>query len=197
MYDVVDGAGFKAGEPVPYLSLVRAFIAIESTTLRLAKTEHLANLLRSVVLLTPVDLLPVLYLIAGKVGPDFAGVELGVGESLLIKAIADASGGTLASVKAALRVAGDLGKVAVASKKQTRTIFPPPPLTVRSVFAGLRDIAKSAGSQSRNRKQDLILRMLVSCRESEAQYIIRMLQGKFRIGCSEKTVLSALARALV
>ena len=196
-YDVEKDAGFKAGEAVPYLTLARAFAQIESTTLRLAKTEYLANMLRSIIHLTPGDLIQTLYLVAGKVAPDFENVEVGVGESLLVSAIADASGSTPAAVKALLREQGDLGKVAVLSKKKTQMLFAPAPLTVREVFSTLRFIALASGSASRAKKQDSIQRLLVSCREQEARYITRMLQGKFRIGCSEKTVLAALARALV
>ena len=196
-YDVVKDAGFKAGEPVPYLTLARTFALIESTTLRLAKTEYLANMFRSIIHLTPGDLIQTLYLVAGKVAPDFENVEVGVGESLLVSAIAGASGSTAAAVKAMLREQGDLGKVAVQSKKKTQMLFAPPPLTVREVFSTLRFIALASGSASRTKKQDSIQRLLVSSREQEARYITRMLQGKFRIGCSEKTVLAALARALV
>ena len=38
--------------------------------------------------------------------------------------------------------------------------------------------------------------MLVSAQEKEAQYIVRALQGKMRIGASEQTVLVALAHAV-
>ena len=196
-YDVVADAGFKAGEEVPYLALAHTFERVESTTQRLAKTEHLANLFRSIVHLSPADLVPTLYLVKGTVAPDFENVEVGVGESLLVAAIASASGTTPAAVKAQLRDVGDLGTVAVRCKKKTRTLFPPPPLTVREVFGTLKAIAGASGSASRTRKQDSILRLLVSSREQEARYVIRMLQGKFRIGCSDKTVYAALARALV
>eukprot|EP00727_Mastigamoeba_balamuthi_P001338 m51a1_g11200 putative dna ligase 1-like (970) ;mRNA; r:15615-19317 len=196
-HNPVTDAIWKEGEAVPYLALARTLAAVEGTTLRLVKVELLANLLRSVVRLTPGDLVAALYLVVGKVAPDFAGVELGVGESILVKAICNATGRTPDRLKADLREQGDLGKVAAAAKQNTRTMFPPPPLTVRGVFKTLKEIATSGGQASRNKKLDLIQRLLVSCRESEAQYLIRTLQGKFRIGCSEKTVLVALARAVV
>lgn len=50
-----------------------------------------------------------------KLSPDYVGVELGIGESLLIKAISESTGRSLAVVKADLKKEGDLGLVASAS----------------------------------------------------------------------------------
>lgn len=49
-----------------------------------------------------------------KLSPDYVGVELGIGESLLIKAISESTGRSLAIVKADLKKEGDLGLVASA-----------------------------------------------------------------------------------
>lgn len=44
-------------------------------------------------------------------GPIFEGLELGLGESLLIRAVASSSGKSVASIKADVSRLGDLGKV--------------------------------------------------------------------------------------
>jgi DNA ligase-1 len=54
--------------------------------------ETLSNLLRSVVALSPPDLLPVLYLSLNRLGPPQQGLELGVGDGVLLKAVAQATG---------------------------------------------------------------------------------------------------------
>ena len=46
-----------------------------------------ANLFRSIIATTPEDLLPTVYLICNEVAPTFMGVELGIGDGLIIKAI--------------------------------------------------------------------------------------------------------------
>lgn len=54
--------------------------------------ETLSNLLPSVVALSPPDLLPVLYLTLNRLGPPQQGLELGVGDGVLLKAVAQATG---------------------------------------------------------------------------------------------------------
>lgn len=51
-------------------------------------------------------------LMAGQLCPDYEGLELGIGESLLMKAIAESTGRSLAQIKADYRDSGDLGTVA-------------------------------------------------------------------------------------
>lgn len=48
-----------------------------------------------------------------QLSPDYVGVELGIGESLLIKAISESTGRSLATIKADLKKEGDLGLVAM------------------------------------------------------------------------------------
>jgi DNA ligase-1 len=45
--------------------------------------------------------------------PDYMGIELGIGEMLLVKAIAESTGRATTKIKEDLRKEGDLGKVAM------------------------------------------------------------------------------------
>ena len=54
-------------------------------------------------------------LIKSQLSPDYIGVELGIGESLLLKAIGESAGRSLSLVKADLKKEGDLGLVAMVS----------------------------------------------------------------------------------
>lgn len=49
--------------------------------------EILANYFRSVIVLSPNDLLPSIYLCLNKVVPDYMGLELGIAETTLLKVL--------------------------------------------------------------------------------------------------------------
>ncbi|KAJ3083298.1 tRNA ligase [Quaeritorhiza haematococci] len=166
---------WKKGDPVPYFALCKVFEDIEATT----KSDTTVAAL------------------SGGIGPEYQGKELGIGESILMKAIANASGRTLAKIKADVDAQGDLGSVAQTSKGTQRTMFAPKSLTVTSVFKTLKEIASITGSSSQSKKIDKITFMLSACKGSEPKYLIRSLEGKLRIGLAEQTVLVALAHAAV
>lgn len=199
--DVDVKGGWKSGDPVPYASLAKTFSLIEATTKRLEKTSILTSFFFLVIQRRAKgdssSLLQSVYLCINRLSPDYVGVELGIGESLLIKAISESTGRTLATLKAELKKEGDLGLVAMNSKRSQKTLFKPRPLTVPFVFSSLREIALSSGHSSQAKKVSIITKLLAACQEMEAKYIVRSLEGKLRIGNAERTVLVALAHAVV
>ncbi|KAI6136621.1 ATP-dependent DNA ligase [Pisolithus sp. B1] len=199
--DVDVKGGWKSGDPVPYASLAKTFSLIEATTKRLEKTSLLTSFFFLVIQRRAKgdssSLLQSVYLCINRLSPDYVGVELGIGESLLIKAISESTGRSLATLKAELKKEGDLGLVAMNSKRGQKTLFRPRPLTVPFVFTNLREIALSSGHSSQAKKVSIITKLLAACQEVEAKYIVRSLEGKLRIGNAERTVLVALAHAVV
>lgn len=202
---------WKAGEPVPYAALCTTFSLIEMTSKRLIIQSHCALFLRQVLRLTPDDLLPTVMLMINKLAADYAGIELGIGESLIMKAIGEATGRSLAVIKQDQKEIGDLGLVAVKSRSNQPTMFKPKPLTVRGVLQSLIGIATVQGNGSQGRKVDGIKKILSAADSkggkvditkdkggpSEAKFIIRFLEGKLRLGLAEKTVLVSLSQAMV
>ena len=173
------------------------FAEVESTSSRLAMIEICTNYFRSVIALSPEDLLPAVYLAVNKIAPSYENLELGVGDALLFKAIAEATGRSPAQLKADVANIGDLGEVALACRNKQKTMFQPSPLSVRDVYTKLRAIASEHGTSSMKKKVDIITTMLVASKDSEAKYIIRALQGRLRIGLAETSVLVSLAHSLV
>jgi hypothetical protein len=66
-YDPIASATWKAGDPVPYAFLAEAFERIEATTKRLEITEIICNVFRSIIALSPQDLLPTVCLVTNEV----------------------------------------------------------------------------------------------------------------------------------
>ncbi|KAL0071951.1 ATP-dependent DNA ligase Cdc17 [Marasmius tenuissimus] len=199
--DVDVKGGWKVSEPVPYIALAQTFSMIEATTKRLEKNALLTSLLLLVIQRSSkkdhTSLLQAIYLCINRLSPDYVGIELGIGESLLIKAIAESTGRSLATVKADLKKEGDLGLVAMNSKNSQKTLYKPKSLTVPFVFARLKEIALSTGHSSQAKKVGIITKLLAACQNYEAKYIVRSLEGKLRIGNAERSVLVALAHAAV
>ncbi|KAI0019002.1 ATP-dependent DNA ligase [Xylariomycetidae sp. FL0641] len=204
---------WKAGDPVPYAALCTTFSLIELTTKRLQIIEYGSMFLRQVLRLTPDDFLPTVLLMINKLAPDYAGIELGIGESLIMKAIGESTGRSVQIIKADQKEIGDLGLVAVKSRSNQPTMFKPKPLTVRGVHKGLMDIATTVtGSGAQGRKVDNIKKLLSAADAnssgkvditkdkggaSEAKYLVRFLEGKLRLGLAEKSVLVSIAQAVV
>ncbi|KAF2813203.1 DNA ligase 1 [Mytilinidion resinicola] len=207
---------WKAGDPVPYAALCTTFSKIEMTTKRLEIQAHCSLFLRQVLRLTPTDLLPTILLMINKLAADFAGVELGIGESLIMKAIGESTGRSLSVIKTDQNEIGDLGLVAAKSRSNQGTLFKPKALTVRGVHEGLMAIATIEGQGSQSNKVAGIKKLLSAADAhltgkgskgvditkdkggpSEAKFIVRTLEGKLRLGLAEKTVLISLSQAMV
>ncbi|KAF9286404.1 hypothetical protein BGZ68_002931 [Mortierella alpina] len=193
----MDSASWKKGEAVPYAALCQTFEQIEDTTKRLQILDFLVKFLISVIKLSPESLLTVIYLSINKLCPEYEGLELGIGESLLMKAIAESTGREMKKIKADYAETGDLGVIAMNSRSNQPTMFKPKALTIPHVFKTLKDIASLSGNSSQKQKVDKIKLLLVSCRNKEAKYLMRSLEGKLRIGLAERTVVVALAQAIV
>jgi len=136
---------WKKGEKVPYLCLARTFSEIEKVSARTDIIRILTSMFGSIIALSPNDLLAAVYLTINKIAPSYEGLELGIGESILIKSVAHTTGKKDSTIKAEYEKLGDLGLVAVAARNTQKTIFPPPPLTIANVFNTLNQIAKATG----------------------------------------------------
>ncbi|GAB1861374.1 DNA ligase [Camponotus japonicus] len=194
-YHPINNACWKRGDKTPYSAFTRTLELIEETSARLKIIEILSNYFRSVIVLSPMDLLPSVYLCLNQLAPAYEGIELGVADTNLMKAIAQCTGRTLAQIKADVQEVGDLGIVAEGSRSNQRTMFQPAPLTVLVVYTKLKEIAQMTGHASLTKKLDKIQTLFVACRNTEARYLIRSLAGKLRIGLAEQSVLQALALA--
>ena len=173
--------------------LAESLNKMESTTKRLELTQHLVELFEK----TPQDVISkIVYLLQGKLRPDFEGIELGVAEKLAIRAISKSSGITTKKIEDEYRKSGDLGQAATKILEQkTQTTFLVENITVERVYETLFKIARLGGSGSQDMKIKYISSLLNDASPLEARYILKILLGTLRLGVAENTVMDALATA--
>jgi len=195
-FDPIADAGWKKGKKMPYLVLAELFTQLEATTKRLEKVDLLSKVLRSVIAICPEILCEVIYLSINEYAPTYEGLELGIGDQVIMKALAESTGRQMRDIKADYVKQGDLGIVAEASRSNQKTMFPPPPLTTKNVFDKLKKIAKTSGNKAQGEKVRIMMGLFVSAKGPECRFVTRHLQGKMRMGLAEQTVIAALGRAL-
>ncbi|MBT8172509.1 MAG: ATP-dependent DNA ligase [Nitrosopumilus sp.] len=173
--------------------LAEAFYKMESTRKRLELTQFLVELFEK----TPHEVIAkIVYLLQGKLRPDFEGVELGVAEKLAIRAISKSSGSPIKKIEDEYRKGGDLGQAAsIIMEQKTQTTFLVEDITIERVYETLFKIANLEGSRSQDMKMKYISSLLNDANPLEASYILKILLGTLRLGVAENTVMDALAIA--
>ncbi|GAV87473.1 DNA_ligase_A_M domain-containing protein/DNA_ligase_A_N domain-containing protein/DNA_ligase_A_C domain-containing protein/DRMBL domain-containing protein/Lactamase_B_2 domain-containing protein [Cephalotus follicularis] len=196
-YTPIEHACWTVGQPAPYIHLARTFELVEAEKGKIKVTSMLCNMFRSLLALSPEDVLPAVYLCTNKLAADHENMELNIGGSLVASAIEEACGTSRSKIREMYNSFGDLGDVAQQCRQTQKLLAPPPPLLIRDVFSVLRKISVQTGSGSTVRKKSLIMNLMRSCREKEMKFIVRTLVRNLRIGAMMRTVLPAMAQAIV
>lgn len=127
----------------------------------------------------------------GRVLPAFTGVQIGMGDQLLIESIALAAGSQSAGeVRGMYKSIGDLGSVAekLVPSSQSKKI------TVADAYRQLLRIARTAGPGSIDRKTQLLAALLRQCSAGDARWVVRFVSGRIRLGVGPITMLEAVSR---
>lgn len=183
-----------------FKKIAEYFDQLEKISSRIQLTEILSSLLRET---PPEDIDKVVYIIQGKLWPDFLGMpEIGVAEKLLIKALSLSTNIPEDRIESLLKEKGDLGDVAFDIKNQRKntslTDFIPLKqvvVDVKEVYDTLSRVALAVGSGSRDLKLKLIAGLLKKVSAIEAKYIVRFVDGKLRVGIGDATIMDALSNA--
>ncbi len=170
-----------------FLELSQHFQRLEATTKRLEMFEILAQLFKRA---NAQEIDEIVYLVQGQLLPAYRGVEIGMSEKLLARALASAAGASVAIVEKEFKKSGDLGKTAEmlirgAGKKPS----------VEEVYAELFKIAQTSGAGSVEKKVSLLSDLLSRVSPLEAKYIARFVIGRLRLGVGDPTVMEALCLA--
>eukprot|EP01080_Neovahlkampfia_damariscottae_P002423 gene2423-3134_t len=187
----------KGMNGIYYLYFAKTMKEISETSSRIQKTETLTNFFRTIILISPNDLLASIYLCTNQLAPSYEGIELGIGDGVLMKAIAESYGKSVGDVKKMNQKLGDLGSVAEQAKMTQRTLIKMKNLSIQDVYNGFKYISSSSGKSSQKKKIDKIQSLLISGRECEPLFLVRSLQSKLRIGLGEETVLTSISHSII
>lgn len=163
------------------------FERLEATAKRLEMYDILAELFGK----APAgEIAEIIYLSQGNLLPPFKGLEMGMSEKLLIRALSDASGAPTKKVEELFKRTGDLGLTAEELIDESGTAAS---LSISQVYAELTAIAETSGTGSVERKIGLLASLLRGVSPTEARFVARFVLGRLRLGIGDPTVLEALA----
>jgi len=170
-----------------------SFEKMETTSKRLELTDILVKLIKEI----PEDVISkAVYLIQGKLRPNFEGIELGIAEKLVMRAMSKSSGIPLKKIEDEYNKGGDLGQAAENILQQKiQTTFASETITLERVYETLFKIANLEGKGSQEMKMRYISSILNDATPQEAKFILKILLGTLRLGIAENTVMDSLAIA--
>jgi len=166
---------------------------MEQTTSRLELTNHLVTFFKN----TPPDLIDkIIYLIQGKIRPDYEGIEMGIAEKTIIRIISQISNISIDKVSHKYRDIGDLGSVAESLlKNKVQTTLFNEKVTIERIYLIFDKVSKTTGKGSQEIKLRLLTSLFNDSSPQECKYIIRFALGTLRLGIADITIMDALALA--
>ncbi|MFY9269215.1 MAG: ATP-dependent DNA ligase [Candidatus Manganitrophaceae bacterium] len=170
-----------------FLTLVDYFERLDATTKRLEMFSILAELFREA---SADEIDKIIYLTQGELLPPFHGINIGMSEKYLLRAIAKAADIDLERAAKEYRHVGDLGGLAekiVTGRGSGRT--------VTEVYQTIYEVATMGGEGSVERKIDAVCGLFAAVSPVEAKYVARFMAGRLRLGAGDATILEALALA--
>lgn len=177
-----------------YSQLAEFYERLEKTSKRLEKTEILAELLQKVKHGKDKS---IVYLIKGRIFPDYDSREMGISTQLVIKSISKATGISTSEIVKKWKSIGDLGKVAedVISRRKQATLSNGIKLTTEKVLENLRKLPGMQGKGTVEKKISLAAELLAAASPLEARYIARTMLGDLRVGAGEGVLRDAIVWA--
>ena len=177
-----------------YSDFVDVYEGLFATTKRLEKEAIIAEFLKKLAREGEPEWI---YLLRGKVTPDYDDRILGISEKLAMKSIGKTFGIKDEEIVKRYRKIGDIGELAeeFAGKKRQTSLFSKR-LSVDKVFSNLRKAMGIEGKGAVGGKIALISELLGQASGKEAKYIVRTLVGQLRVGVADATVRDAIATAL-
>ncbi len=170
-----------------FSELARYFERIEKNSSRLEITRILAELFKS---LNHKEIGKVVYLLQGRVGPAYEGIDFGMAERTIIKSAMSALNIDRSYFEKEFKKNGDLGQTVENFKKQYRS-FEEKDIEVLAVFDFFYRLATASGNGSQEVKTSLLSQLIRQLDPLSGRYLVRLPTGIIRLGFSDMTVLDA------
>ena len=175
-----------------YLNLANLYLKLEETSSYLEKTEILSEFLKK--LEKPEHI----YLLQGKIFPDWDERETGISQQLVIKALGKSAGEEKDKIIKLFKDLGDLGLVAEKIfKRKKQSTLSKSSLDVDKVLVNLQKLPDLQGKGTVERKLSLVIELLNSASSLEAKYLVRTLLNSLRIGIGAGTMRDSIALAFM
>ncbi|EKE15470.1 MAG: hypothetical protein ACD_12C00007G0006 [uncultured bacterium] len=170
-----------------FSELSRYFEKIEKNSSRLEITRILAELFK---LLSAQEIAKVVYLLQGRVGPAYEGIDFGMAERTIIKASMLALNIDRGYFEKEFKKSGDLGTT-VESFKKLYTSFEEKEMEVLVVYDFFYRLATATGNGSQEVKTSLLSQLIRQLDPRSGRYLVRLPTGIIRLGFSDMTILDA------
>ena len=162
------------------------FDVVEQESSRTKMTELLAELFKKA---TPHEASLIAYLSLGSLNPPYIGTQFNFAEKSLIKVLAHLLDKSQAEIKEQAHKLGDLGKVVEKGHWQGGSDI----VSVSDVEKVLLHFLEISGEGSQELKEQQMFKILRAIDPLSAKYIVRIVEGKLRLGFSDMTLLDAFS----
>ncbi len=160
---------------------------IEQTSSRLEITKLLSELFNR---LSKEEFDKTVYLLQGRVRPQYEPEEFGMGEKNVIRSVSLALHLERKFFETEFKKIGDLGLTVEHFKKQFSS-FEQKDASIIEVYETLSALAKKSGLGSQESKSNLLGQLIRELDPLSCRYIVRIPVGALRLGFSDMTVLDA------
>ena len=167
-----------------FSQLASYFERLEITSKRLELFSILADIFKEVEVF---EIDKVIYLLQGELLPPFHGINIGMAEKYLLRAIAKSGNIDGNDLLKEYRKIGDIGKTAEQYICGRGTACRA--LTVLEVYQSIYQLAVMGGEGSVDQKIDLLSSLFSQLSPLEAKYVARFVAGKLRLGIGDATIL--------
>ncbi|PIN91812.1 hypothetical protein COU61_01745, partial [Candidatus Pacearchaeota archaeon CG10_big_fil_rev_8_21_14_0_10_35_13] len=142
----------------------------------------------------------IIYLLQGRINPDYDKSDIGISDKLTIKAISKATGITEKEITEKWGKKGDLGEVAeeLMNKKKQTTLLgekKTEELRIGKLLESLRKLTEMEGKGTVEKKLVMITELFSLTKGVEAKYLVRTLIGDLRIGIASGIIRDAIVEA--